>query len=103
MNKEMHKAAKDTMEPTSVNDDVFWYQMGVEHLPHQARTLLKLEANPVLTNKRTGESIEIDLSGMLILRKGLKPVLQDLARKNLGRTDKPDPKKRLRDLHKHLR
>jgi len=102
-NGDIHKAAKDTMDPNSASDDVKWYQMGAEHMPHQARTLLKLEANPVLTNKRTGESIEMDLSGMVILRKGVKPVLQELARKKIGRPEKPDPKRRLRDLHKHMR
>lgn len=103
LDKDMHKAAKDTMDPNSASDDVKWYQMGPEHMPHQARTLLKLDANPVLKNKRTGEEIEIDLSGMVILRKGVKPVLQQLARQKLGRPDKPDPKRRLRDLHKHMR
>lgn len=66
-----------------------WYSAGPEMLPVMAGKFRELMDNPVLTNKKTGEQIELDFSRSNFFRM-FKDDIRALADKNYGDPDKPD-------------
>jgi len=70
----MEDSVKEGEEIVPVN----WYHCGPETLQHQAQVVKKLVDNPVLVNKKTGETIELDLS-QFQLANAFKPALEQLA------------------------
>ena len=54
----MEDSVKDGEEIMPVN----WYHCGPESIAHQAQVVKKLVDNPVLYNKRTEETVDVDLS-----------------------------------------
>ena len=72
-----------------------WYFAGIEALPIAANWLEKAIANPVQTNKKTGEQIELDFSKSTFLTM-FKDEVSHLAKKDLGDVDKPDAAQSLR-------
>ena len=65
-----------------------WYQAGLESFPVMARFMISVMDNPVLTNKKTGEQIEIDFSKTSFL-KMFEPEIRDLATRDLGSVEQP--------------
>ena len=87
--QQLKDLVQDTLAPDDTTGAVDWYQLGVESIPHFARTLLNRESNPVVTNKATGEQYELDFSKCL-LTTTLRDALEKVSGLDFGDAKKPD-------------
>lgn len=72
-----------------------WYCYGIEALPITAKWFENAIENPVLTNKKTGEQIELDFSKSTFFTM-FKDEIGNIAKMNLGDVDKPNAAQSLR-------
>jgi hypothetical protein len=72
-----------------------WYVAGIESLPIAAKWFEKTVENPVMTNRKTGEQIELDFSKSTFFRM-FKDEIAHLATKDLGDAEKPDAAQSMR-------
>lgn len=86
---ELKLMVEDTLSPDDTTGAVDWYQLGVESMPHFAKTLLELEKNPTLVNKKTGEVYELDFS-KCVLTNIFHKELEKASGLNLGDAKHPD-------------
>jgi len=70
---------------------VNWFVGGIEALPVMAKWMESALKNPVLTNKKTGEQIELDFSKSTFFNM-FKDEIKNLASRAFGDVDKPDQK-----------
>jgi len=68
-----------------------WFIGGVEALPVMAKWMENALKNPVFTNKKTGEKIELDFSKSTFFNM-FKDEIKNLATRDFGDVDKPDLK-----------
>ncbi len=73
-----------------------WFGLGMEAMPGLAAWLENLAKNPVLTNKKTGEEIELDLSKSTFFTTFRDEIKQLAADTTLGTPDAFDAKQHLR-------
>lgn len=71
-----------------------WYVFGIEAMPVAAKWLENAMKNPVLTNKKTGEQIELDFSKSTFVAM-FKDEIKNLAARDFGDVDKPNPAQNL--------
>ena len=69
-----------------------WYQSGVEGLPVMAKFLIDALESPILTNKKTGDQVEISIERSKVL-KIFKENIKNLTGRDYGSIDKPDMSK----------
>jgi hypothetical protein len=103
------EAKKSTVAPedlgaVSTNN---WFVFGMEGMPVAAKWLENAVENPVLTNKKTGEQIELDFSKSTFFTM-FKDEIKNLAARDFGDVEKPDQKQSMRQrrdlwLKKHFR
>jgi hypothetical protein len=72
-----------------------WYVCGIEGLPTMAKWMEKAIENPVVTNKKTGEQIELDFSRSTFFNM-FKDEIKNLAGRDFGNVDTPDRDQNLR-------
>lgn len=78
----------DIVAPPDSGTNPKWYQAGMEALPIMAKFMIEAMDHPVLTNKKTGAQIEIDLSKTRFL-KMFEPEIRALAGRDLGSIEQP--------------
>jgi hypothetical protein len=85
---EMLDAKKKTVTTghATTND---WYVAGMEALPVMASWMEKAVENPVLTNKKTGEQIQIDFTRSTFFNM-FKAEIKNLTARDFGPVDAPD-------------
>ena len=88
------EAKKKTVTDGHATDND-WYCCGIEGLPVMAKWFESAIKNPVLTNKKTGEQIELDFSKSTFFTM-FKEEITHLAQKDLGDVEKPDAAQSLR-------
>lgn len=66
-----------------------WYVAGIESLPVTAKWMENAVDNPVLTNKKTGEKIELDFSKSTFFTM-FRDEIKNLAKRDFGDVDNPD-------------
>ncbi len=66
-----------------------WFVFGMEAMPTTAKWLENTLENPVLTNKKTGEQIELDFSRSTFVMM-FKDEIKNLAARDFGDVNKPD-------------
>ncbi len=89
------EAKKKTVSDGHATDND-WYALGIEALPVTAKWFQDVVDNPVLTNKKNGEQIELDFSKSPFFNM-LKDEIAHLAKKDLGDVDKPNAAQSLRE------
>jgi len=87
--EELRLMVEDTLSADDTTGAVDWFQLGIEAMPHFAKTLLDLEASPKLTDKKTGEVYELDFS-KCVLTNIFHKELEKASTLHLGDTKKPD-------------
>jgi len=75
-----------------------WFQLGIESMPHFAKLLLDCEANPKMTNKKTGEEFELDFSKCVVTNK-FHDALEKVAGLDFGDPAQPNPAQGLKKHH----
>jgi hypothetical protein len=105
--EEIVKVSDDTLVPdgAGVNSGFEnWYALGREAFPTLARLMSDTLDKPYIENKKTGEKINLDFSRSKFFQM-FEPELRDLAQRDLGDVNNPDPKghtaKSRRDWMKH--
>ena len=84
------KMEEDIPLPAGTGTDPKWYQIGIEGLPILAHYMNGVIDNPVLTNKKTSQQIEVDFSKTRFVEM-FAPEIKDLAKRcDLGSVDAPD-------------
>jgi hypothetical protein len=90
---ELEKKVKSTITSNPV--PVEWFQIGAEAIPAIAAKYADAEKNNVRTNKKTGETYELDFS-RCVLTSQFKDEVKELAKQNFGDAAKPDTKRALK-------
>ncbi len=72
-----------------------WFVFGMEGMPTTAKWLDNALDNPILTNKKTGEQIELDFSKSTFVTM-FKDEIKNLAARDFGDVNKPDQYQNLR-------
>jgi hypothetical protein len=88
--KELVDKVNSTIDPDDPLDPVEWFQLGAESVPHFAKNMLDLEASPKVTNKKTGETYELDFS-KCVVNKMFHDQLEKLSGLDFGDPAAPNP------------
>lgn len=85
----LHAKAKTVNSGHATDND--WYICGMEALPVMAKWMEAAVDNPVITNKKTGEQIELSFDKSTFFQM-FKDEIKQLATRDFGDVEKPDPK-----------
>lgn len=88
---EMREKVLSTLSPEDQGIQVEWFQLGVEVIPQFARTLLEIEANARIVNKKTGEEFEIDFSQCVLITM-FREQVEDMSGHDFGDAKQPNLK-----------
>lgn len=89
------KKSVSAEDQSTAPPDINWFHCGVEALPVMAKWMEKSMSDNILVNKKTGEKIELDYSKSTFY-KLFGPEIKELAKKDIGDVDKPDPTQNVR-------
>lgn len=88
--EELVRVSDATVEAEETCGDENWYSAGPEALPVLAKLMRDALDKPYLENPKTGDKIKLDFSKSVFF-KLFEPEIRDLADRNCGDPDKPNP------------
>jgi hypothetical protein len=87
---ELVRVSDKTVDATETCGYDNWYSAGPEALPVLAKLMRDVIDKPYIENPKTGDKITLDLSKSVFF-KLFEPEIRDLAARDLGDPDKPNP------------